>query len=336
VVLVHSEQLLDDIADHLGTLTAAKSMKALAIILAVPYEDVRQALAVQGCLHRSGLIHLQREYSSYLRSKLDLVSAQLVDKLLVKANDVMDLFVGTINKSAAAELTLKDYPHLQSQLDLLLAYLQQVKQQAQLGVNIFYGSSGTGKTQLCKVLAEALQVQLFEIACEDEDGDAITATGRLCAYRAAQSVFDSQTALLLFDEVEDVFNDTEKGAGMKSTAQSRKAWVNRILEQNRTPAIWVSNSDQIDPAFLRRFDLILEVTIPPKQQRMKMIEQYCGDQLSDQHHKLWQMPLIYHLHYCAVPIVSLRQQNVPIKACTFKIPCCNWFPTHWWLKGISE
>jgi hypothetical protein len=40
---------------------------------------------------------------------------------LVKANDVMDLFVGTINKSAAAELTLKDYPHLQSQLDLLLA-----------------------------------------------------------------------------------------------------------------------------------------------------------------------------------------------------------------------
>jgi hypothetical protein len=106
VVLVHSEQLLDDIADHLGTLTAAKSMKALAIILAVPYEDVRQALAVQGCLHRSGLIHLQREYSSYLRSKLDLVSAQLVDKLLVKANDVMDLFVGTINKSAAAELTL--------------------------------------------------------------------------------------------------------------------------------------------------------------------------------------------------------------------------------------
>lgn len=284
VVLVHSEQLLDDIADHLGTLTAAKSMKALAIILAIPYEDVRQALAVQGCLHRSGLIHLQREYSSYLRSKLDLVSAQLVDKLLVKANDVMDLFVGTINKSAAAELTLEDYPHLQSQLDLLLAYLQQVKQQAQVGVNIFiYGSSGTGKTQLCKVLAEALQVQLFEIACEDEDGDAITATGRLCAYRAAQSVFDGQTALLLFDEVEDVFNDTEKGAGMKSTAQSRKAWVNRILEQNRTPAIWVSNSDQIDPAFLRRFDLILEVTIPPKQQRMKMIEQYCGDQLSEQH-----------------------------------------------------
>jgi replication-associated recombination protein RarA len=105
-----------------------------------------------------------------------------------------------------------------------------------LGVNIFiYGSSGTGKTQLCKVLAEALQVQLFEIACEDEDGDAITATGRLCAYRAAQSVFDGQTALLLFDEVEDVFNDTEKGAGMKSTAKAARlgsiAYWSRIVPQ---------------------------------------------------------------------------------------------------------
>lgn len=284
VVLLQSEQLLDDIADSLGTLTAAKTMKALAIILAVPYEEIRQALAVQGCLHRSGLINVQRDYTGYLRSKLALVSGQLVDKLLVKANDVMDLFVGTINKSELAELTLLDYPHLKNQLDVLLAYLEQVKQRKQQGVNVFiYGSSGTGKTQLCKVLAEALQVQLFEIACEDEDGDAITATGRLCAYRAAQSIFDSQAALLLFDEVEDVFNDTENGAGMKSTAQSRKAWVNRMLEHNRTPTIWVSNSDQLDPAFLRRFDMVLEVKVPPKRQRKQMIEQYCGDQLSGQH-----------------------------------------------------
>lgn len=236
VVLLHSEQLLDDIADTLGTLTAAKCIKALAVILAVPYDDIRQALAVQGRLHRSGLINVERDYTGYLRTKLNLVSAQLTDKLLVKANDVMDLFVGTINKSDATELSLQDYPHLKSQLDVLVAYLAQVKRHKQQGVNIFiYGSSGTGKTQLCKVIAAELKLQLFEIACEDEDGDAITATGRLCAYRAAQSIFDSQTALLLFDEVEDVFNDTENGAGMKSTAQSRKAWVNRMLEHNIPP-----------------------------------------------------------------------------------------------------
>lgn len=280
IVFLHSEQILDDVADNLGSLTAAKTIRAVAVILDLPYEAVRQALSTQGCLYRSGLIHIEREFTSYLRSKLEVVSSQLVDKLLVKADDAMDLFVGTIHKSQPAQLTLQDYAHLQEQLDVLLAYLQRVKQQKLAGVNIFiFGHSGTGKTQLCKMLSEVLQVQLFEIACENEQGDAITATGRLCAYRAAQSIFDGQSALLLFDEVEDVFNDTEKGAGLKSTAQSRKAWVNRMLENNRTPTLWVSNSNEIDPAFLRRFDVILEVKVPPKKQRARMIQQHCADDL---------------------------------------------------------
>lgn len=279
VVLLHSEQLLDDIADTLGSLTAAKAIRAVAVILDLPYDTVRQAFSTHGCLYRSGLLSVH-DYLSYLRVKFDL-SGQFVDKLLVKADDVMDLFVGTINKSDVAELSLEDYPHLKPQLDVLVAYLQQVKIHQQQGVNIFiYGSSGTGKTQLCKALAKQLDVQLFEIACEDDDGDSITATGRLCAYRAAQSIFDGQTALLLFDEVEDVFNDTENGSGMKSTAQSRKAWVNRMLERNRTPTIWVSNSDALDPAFLRRFDIVLELKVPPKKQRMKIIQQHCQEELS--------------------------------------------------------
>lgn len=281
VVMLNSEQLLDDVADTIGELTASKTIRALAVVLDLPYDEIRQALSVQGRLHRSGLISVQQHYRNYLRGKLNLVSNQLADKLLVKTNDVMDLFVGTINKSHPAELTLRDYPHLASELTLLMAYLKQVKQNKQEGVNIFlYGSSGTGKTQLCKTLAQEMDVQLFEISCEDEDGDAISATGRLCAYRAAQCIFDSQSALLMFDEVEDVFNDTENGVGMKSTAQSRKAWVNRILEKNRTPTIWVSNSDQLDPAFIRRFDMVLEIKVPPKQQRSSFIQQHCGEDLN--------------------------------------------------------
>ncbi|TSC52140.1 MAG: Uncharacterized protein CEO40_265, partial [Parcubacteria group bacterium LiPW_72] len=75
------------------------------VVLDLPYEAIRQALSVQGRLHRSGLISVQQHYRNYLRGKLNLVSNQLADKLLVKTNDVMDLFVGTINKSQPAELT---------------------------------------------------------------------------------------------------------------------------------------------------------------------------------------------------------------------------------------
>ena len=51
-----------------------------------------------------------------------------------------------------------------------------------------------------------------------------------------------------------------------------KSWTNRILENNKVPAIWISNRvAQIDPAFLRRFDLILEVPIPPPGVRQQML-----------------------------------------------------------------
>ena len=58
------------------------------------------------CLYKGvyiavALISVQQHYRNYLRGKLNLVSNQLADKLLVKTNNVMDLFVGTINKKSA-------------------------------------------------------------------------------------------------------------------------------------------------------------------------------------------------------------------------------------------
>jgi transitional endoplasmic reticulum ATPase len=281
VIVLHTERLLDDVADIMGALTAAKAFKIVTVVLNVPYEEVRMALSAQGRLIRSGLITVQNYYATQLRSKLELISEQLADKLLVRTDDPMALFAGTIRPSPAAELNLTDYRHLQTSLDLLLPYLRQAAKTRQKGINIFlHGVAGTGKSQLTRVIADVLQQKLYEISSEDEEGDAITATGRLCAYRAAQSIFNDRPALLLFDEIEDVFNDTENGAGLKSTAQSRKAWVNHMLENNATPTFWISNSDDMDPAFIRRFDMVIEVKIPPKKQRETMIAAQCGQLLN--------------------------------------------------------
>jgi SpoVK/Ycf46/Vps4 family AAA+-type ATPase len=281
VIVLHTERLLDDVADIMGALTAAKAFKIVTVVLNVPYEEVRMALSAQGRLIRSGLITVQNYYATQLRSKLELISEQLADKLLVRTDDPMALFAGTIRPSPAAELNLTDYKHLQTSLDLLLPYLRQAAKTRQKGINIFlHGVAGTGKSQLTRVIADVLEQKLYEISSEDEEGDAITATGRLCAYRAAQSIFNDRPALLLFDEIEDVFNDTENGAGLKSTAQSRKAWVNHMLENNATPTFWISNSDDMDPAFIRRFDMVIEVKIPPKKQRETMIAAQCGQLLN--------------------------------------------------------
>lgn len=281
LVILHTEQLLDDVAESIGNMNAPKALRALSVILNLAYDDIRTALSGEGSLIRSGLISVERTYPSYLRSKFLLVSEQLADRLLIRTEQPMELFAGTLRKSSGSVLTLADYQHLDNQLKLLLPYLRHVFKHRQHGVNIFlHGVAGTGKSQLTRVIARELAVEVYEISSEDSEGDAISATGRLCAYRAAQSIFSKKPALLVFDEIEDVFNDTEGGAGVKSTAQSRKAWVNQMLENNPAPTFWISNSDSMDAAFIRRFDMVIEVKIPPKKQRQQMIAQQGGALLS--------------------------------------------------------
>lgn len=279
--LLHTERSLDDAADYLGLLTSAKTAQVLSVILNVPHTAVRAALDPHSRLVRSGLLMVDRQGSYSLRNKLELLSGHFADHLLSSNDDPVQLLRDTITPTSTATLGLADYPHIQTSIDLLLPYLQQVKACKRQGVNIFiHGAAGTGKSQLVRVLAAELTLPLFEIASEDEDGDPVDAMQRLRAYRAAQSVFAQQPALLIFDEIEDVFNDTALASGLQSTAQSRKAWINRMLESNPVPAFWVSNADELDPAFVRRFDLVIEMPIPPKKQRLRMIQQLCGEQLS--------------------------------------------------------
>lgn len=55
-----------------------------------------------------------------------------------------------------------------------------------------------------------------------------------------------------------------------------------MLEENVVPTIWLSNSIRgMDPAFIRRFDVIFELTVPPKKQRERIIRVACENLLDD-------------------------------------------------------
>lgn len=282
-VHIHSDRLLDDTADWLGALSSGKVCSVLAVVLDWPLDQVRTALGACGVLARSGLVTLDRSGTCMLRGKLELLSGNFADHISCDDADPVALLRDVVSVAAPAQLVLTDYPHIQNSLDVLLPYLRHALEAKRTGVNVVvHGPPGTGKTQLIKALAQATGSQLFDVASEDENGDPVSGSQRLRAYRAAQSFFSAQRALILFDEVEDVFNADDSHRGSRSTAQSRKAWINRTLESNPVPAFWLSNSvHSLDPAFVRRFDMVIELPVPPRRQRERILQSVCGTMLDE-------------------------------------------------------
>ena len=277
-VCLHNEPMLDDTADMLDSLTTTQVIKAVAMLLELPEAQVRQALGSQGLLARSGLVVIDRSGSGRLKSKLELLSHTFADRMLTTDADPIHLLRGKIQPAAPGLLALADYGHIQPTLNIVRPWLLHARDTRRRGVNVYlHGAPGTGKTELARALAQDMGCELFEVASEDEDGDPISAVNRLRAFRAAQSFLAQRKALLLFDEVEDVFSDHPLE---RSTAQSHKAWLNRMLEDNPVPTLWLSNTVAgMDAAFIRRFDMVFELPVPPRSQRARIVQAHCGDLL---------------------------------------------------------
>jgi transitional endoplasmic reticulum ATPase len=279
-VVINNDATLDNACDLLGhSLSTPVMIRALSRILDLPLKRVEAVVNPNGILSRSGILSVNRNGGGTLSGKLDLLSTSLADRMLSIDADPVELLRGTVALAPAPQLALSDYGHVAASLGLLKPYLKVSLSEGRRGVNIFlHGPPGTGKTQLARRLAHDLRSDLFEVSSENEDGDPVDGEHRLRAYRAAQTLLSKRRSLILFDEVEDVFNDGSEFFGRKSTAQTRKAWMNRMLEDAPVPTFWLSNSiAHVDPAFLRRFDMVIEVPIPPRSQRQRIVERACGD-----------------------------------------------------------
>lgn len=284
-VAVYTDGDLGTVTDYFGTLTASKLFLILATVTGLPLETVKEGLASTGRLARSGLLTLDWNGTDRLRQKMKLLSARFAERLRTGESDPLALLNGMVVEASPPGLFIEDYPHLEPSLRLLLPYLRRSLAGLRTGVNIlFHGAPGTGKSQLCRVLAQELSAQIFEVVCADEDGDTITGGGRLRAYQAAQCFFAGRDTLLLFDEIEDVFRSVREAFSTEASPSERKGWLNRAMELNAVPTFWLTNDvGSLDPAFVRRFDVVVEFPVPPRRQREKILRQACPNGLGEAH-----------------------------------------------------
>jgi len=276
-VLLHLEHMLEEAAECLGGLTLGRLHHVLADLLGVQPAEVAQALRPEGALARSGLLTVDGTQLFPLRQKLDLISPNFAELVCAAPAEPLRFLKGRIEQAPVAVLGLQDYAHVPQVKAVLAPYLLGARATARKGANILlYGPAGVGKTECIRVLAGEAKIGLYEVAYADEAGAPIGGQSRLRAYRAAQRFLAAQAAVLVFDEVEDVFGPRplfmEEGPRMGGSPIS-KAWLNHVLETNEVPTFWVTNTIEfMDPAVLRRFDVVLQFLGPTPARRRELLE----------------------------------------------------------------
>ena len=279
-VLLHSSQDLSTICDILGDVSFHVAVTTLATILNIHPAQIRQAVALDSILSRTGLFSLSHDDNYSLSSQITILDE--ISDVLLESSDrsIMDSLKRFFIQGKDSELKPEDYQHVEDDYQLIKEYLHKTLQQKKRGVNILvYGPPGTGKTEMVRTIANDLQYQLYEVITADNNG-AVMDHGRLESYQLCQEVLKRKTnTIVMFDEIEDVFirDGSMERFGIRTSTDSRKGWFNQLLEGNTVPSVWVSNViSHIDEAIIRRFDLVLELKTPPREVRMKIIRKYTG------------------------------------------------------------
>lgn len=264
--------------------TYSAGVETIASTLHASRTEIEAILADDGPLVSSGLLRYTDDSDRCTFDFIEFSDGIPWNRFLERELSEEVIFRDLVRQAPSSELTLEDYRHLPLVQKTLLPYLRTVLDEKRQGVNILlYGPPGTGKTELSRLIAEELDARLYEI---ETDSD----RARLECWRAA-SVYLQRggRTLLALDEAEDAFSErvaTRKGKSNHYVSVShgnRKGRLHHWLESCPVPTFWITNSiGDIDPATVRRFDIVLEMKGPDIEGRRRFIQEMTAMRLTDE------------------------------------------------------
>ena len=227
-----------------------------SFLLATKQHKIEKLLEKDASLIRLGLV--ENDYGDVCASDLTL---KILSQHIENVTDIKNIILGNPCK---ANLQWNDFSYLKEK-DFCARILQKSVKNKEKGINLlFYGEPGTGKTEFAKILAEKIKAELYAVGEKFEDRD------RKENLNLAYSILSKDNcACLLIDEADDFLG--QEYFGFIKKKDDNKLYINRLLENNQTPTIWIINSiENIDKAYLRRFTYALNFSKPNLKIRTEM------------------------------------------------------------------
>ena len=225
----------------------------VAAMCKISSDEIKMATSPSGQLVESGIIK-----NRYGDNSISPMFCNLLTMTFDNCTQVRDVLIGS---PLTATLNRDNFDYMTDDFDKVSDILSGGIKNQKRGINILlYGRPGTGKTEIAKSICNSLGMRLYTTAENQEDKDY-----RLSNLAHLQTVLKKDdNSVILFDEAEDVFS-----LSPFSKHSPSKLYINRILEKNDRPVIWITNNLQdIDRAYIRRFTVALEMSDPDERAKI--------------------------------------------------------------------